>query len=236
MIKPTIVFVRVNNKPEYARGEDCLLASYLKYKPEIEHDVVVVDHHGTSADDIPGATHIRYDFGGWDCGIWKFAGQNIQSNLLVCFNSSTFLTGHGWLEHFVKAVETHGEGLYGPLASYEIVPHIRTPCMAFQPHVVAAYPQEVNCREDTYRFEVFGYPAPDWTPNFTQWCRRQGLQTRAVYWSGCYDQPEWRDPENIFRRGDQSNLMVKDRHCEAYEISDSPNKVILAKLADGIPT
>jgi hypothetical protein len=230
-MKPTIVFVRVVNKPEYHHGEDRLLASYLKYKPEMEHDVVIVDHHGTSADDLPGAAHLPFSGNGWDCGIWKFAGQNIEAELLVCFNSSTFITGHGWLEHFVKAVETHGDGLYGPLASYEIVPHIRTPCMAFQPHVVASYPQEVNCREDTYRFEVFGYP--DGTPNFTQWCRGQGFQARAVYWSGCHDQPQWRDPENIFRRGDQSNLIVKDRHAEAYEISDVSGKLVLERLADG---
>ena len=90
---------------------------------------------------------------------------------------------------------------------------------------------EVNSRDDTYRFEVFGF-SPE-VPNFTQWVRNKGLQTRLVTWDGVYDLPDWRKPQNIFRRGDQSNLIVKDRHCEAYEVSDVDGKARLEALAGG---
>jgi len=229
-MKVTVVLVRVNNKPEYRHGEQRLLDSYLRYDAGYEHDLVIIDRNGDSSYDVE-ANHIRYNGGGWDCGAWQFAGRNIDTDLLVCFNSSTYVTGPRWLKHFVQAVEEYGDGLYGPLASYEIQPHIRTPCMIFQPHVVRGYPHEVLSRDDTWRFEVFGFPPEN--VNFTQWVKNKGLQTRLVTWDGVYDMQEWRNPPNIFRRGDQSNLIVRDRHVEAYDVSDAEGKLKLEHLADG---
>lgn len=229
----TVVFVRVCGKPEYEPGAQRWLASYRKHMPAMPHDLVVINRYQDSPngsfDDV-ASEYMRYDGFGWDCGAWQFAGRNINAELLVCFNSSTVIQGNGWLERFVAAVEQHGEGVYGPLASFEIVPHLRTPCLAFAPKVINGYPAQVNDRQDTYRFEVFGYPDP---PNFTQWARAQGYQTRLVTWSGCYDQPQWRTPKNVFRNGDQSDLLIRDRHCEAYEISTPEGKAVLEKLANG---
>lgn len=230
-MRVSVVFIRVTNKPEYRNGEQRLLDSYLKFDAGHPHDLVIIDRNGDSPNDVPFAKHIKYIGGGWDCGTWQFAGKNIDTDLLVCFNSSTYITGNGWLKRFVGAVERHGEGLYGPLASFEVSPHIRTPCMIFQPHVIQDYPHEVMDREDTYRFEVFGWP--DGTPNFTQWAWKKGLPTVLVTWDGDYKFPEWRMAPNIFRRGDQSNLIVKDRHCDAYTASDAEGKEKLERLADG---
>lgn len=232
-MKPTVVFVRVNAKPEYEEGAQRWAESYRRFRPEMEHDLIIVNRYtdapNSSLDDL-GAMEIRYDEKGWDCGTWKFVAKYVPSPFLVCFNSSTIIQGPGWLERFIGAVERNGAGIYGPLASYEIVPHIRTPCMAFTPEVMNAFPQEVTSREDTYRFESCGYP--DGTPNVTQWARSKGFQTRLVTWSGDFDQPEWKQP-NVFRQGDQSDLMVLDRHCAAYEVSDAAGKAQLERLAYG---
>src|SRR4029077_12130403 len=119
---------------------------------------------GDSPDDVPGAKHMRYDGDGWDCGAWQFAGRNIDTDLLVCFNSSTYITCHLWLKRFVDVVENHGDGLYGPLTSNEIVPHVHTPCMIFQPKIINDYPMVVRSRDDTYRFESLGFSKD--VPNF----------------------------------------------------------------------
>lgn len=231
-MKVTVVFVRVVSKPEYDHGTQRWLDSYLRFFSSYPHDLVIINRYADPTDNLFGtAKQIRYDGGGWDCGAWQFAGKNIETDLLVCFNSSTYITGDGWLNRFVEAVGAHGEGLYGPLTSYEIVPHVRTPCMIFQPKIINDYPKEVTSRESTYRFESMGFP--DGTPNFTQWTRNKGFKTMLVTWDGVYDQPEWRTPPNIFRRGDQSNLIVKDRHCSAYEVSDEEGKKTLERLADG---
>ena len=231
-MRVTVVFVRVVSKPEYDHGAQRWLESYKKHIAGYQHDLVVINRYADSNDkmfDLPRTREIRYDGGGWDCGTWQFAGENIDTDLLVCFNSSTYVTGPFWLRRFVESVESNGDGLYGPLASYEVQPHIRTPCMIFQPHIVNSYPHQVNDREDTYRFEVFGFPPHN--VNFTQWVRSKGHKTMLVTWDGVYDLPDWRKPPNIFRRGDQSNLIVKDRHCEAYEVSDAEGKQRLEKLA-----
>ena len=231
-MKPTVVFVRVPKKPEYLSGEIRWMESYLKNKPDIEHDVVIINNHGDGDPDfLPGATNLRYDGGGWDCGAWKFAAKNIPAEFLICFNSSTRIMYPDWMEKITKAAAENGDGIYGPLTSFEIVPHIRTPCMAFQPHVMAGYPREVLDREDTYRFESLGYP--DGTPNVTQWARAKGFKTMLVARSGAYNLPEWRKPKNVFRDGDQSDLLIRDRHCDAYEISAPDGKAFLEKLANG---
>ena len=103
--------------------------------------------------------------------------------------------------------------------------------MVFQPHVINDYPHQVETRQDTYRFECLRWP--DGTGTFTEWVIKKGLKTMLVTWDGEYDLPDWRKPPNIFRRGDQSNLIVKDRHCEAYDVSDAEGKAKLEGLANG---
>lgn len=230
-MKPTVVFVRVCGKPEYEHGAKRWLSAYRKHKPKIAHELVVINRYCEPPDDsFSDFTPIRYDGGGWDCGSWQFAANNISSELLVCFNSSTYVRGDQWLERFVEAVDKNGDGLYGPLASYEIVPHIRTPCMAFPPRVMKQYPMACETREDTYRFESMGYP--NGVPNVTQWTRMMGMPAMQVTWSGVYAQDQWCQP-NVFRNGDQSDLIVWDRHCEAYDISDAAGKEQLERLANG---
>lgn len=235
MNRPVVVFVRVNGKPEYEAGAQRWLASYRHFKPEMPHDLLIINRYAYAPDDSfdgLGATEVRYDGGGWDCGSWRFAARLLpDAPLLVCFNSTCRIQSAGWLEAFAEALERNGLGLYGPLASYEICSHIRTPCMAFAPQVAASYPEEVNSREDTYRFEVFGYPSG--VPNFSQWAQQQGYPVRLVTRDGDYAQPEWRTPPGIFRRGAQDNLWVHDKHCDAYSASDAENKERLERLADG---
>lgn len=238
MVKPVLVFTRVNGKPEYNHGAQRWLDSYLKFMPSIEHFLVVINRYQDGDDMFDDVAHdyLRYDGGGWDCGSWKFAARNIddvEDPFLICFNSSTYITGHGWLERLLEARKQHGKGLYGPLASMEINPHIRTPCMAFDPEIANQYPHEVMTRDDTYRFEVFGFHHPPNPQNFTLWTRGMGYATKMVTWSGCYDLRDCRKPPNVFRHGDQSDLMIKDRHCDAYEASDLLGKEVLRKLADG---
>ena len=60
-----------------------------------------------------------------------------------------------------------------------------------------------------------------------------GLGCWVVTWDGVYGESEWRIPENIFRRGDQSNSLLFDRHFDLYEATDSEGKLLHASMADG---
>lgn len=231
-MKVTVVTIQVMGNPLYNAVQERWRDTYEKFKPKHTHDLVIVETGGepleypTFDSDV---TRIPYDGGGWDCGIWQFVGRTIDTDLLVCCNSSTYFHREGWLERFVEEVERYGDGLYGSMASFEYFPHIRTPCMVFQPKVIQAYPFEVNSRGDTYGFECLRG-----RENFTLWTSHRGFQTRLVTWKGCHDLPDFRKPDNIFRRGDQSNILVKDRHVDAYEASTPEGKEKLARLADGL--
>lgn len=226
---PTVVIVRVVGKPQYEPGVRRWFDSYLRFKPSIKHDLIMIERYADGDDTFaPFVTHtVRYDGGGWDCGAWQFAAKILNAELLVCFNSTCQIMGHGWLDRFVEAVETNGPGLYGPMASLEVYPHIRTPCMVFTPEVMNAYPGQVLTREDTYRFESFGFGG---LPNVSMWARSEGYPVRMVTWSGVYDLLDCRNPPNVFRDGDQSDLIVKDKHAEAYEASSADGKVYLELL------
>lgn len=232
-MKVTVAIVRVNGKDQYNETIKRWLDSYIRFRPTIEHEVLVVDRYQDNPDglfDSVASRHVRYDGLGWDVGTWQFLGQSEHTDLLVCFNSRSYITGPNWLNRFVDSVQSHGKGLYGPLSSLEVAPHIRTPCMIFQPEVIRGYPVLVDTREKTYQFESMGFGH---TPNFTLWCRQKGYKTMLVTWDGCYDLPDWRRPDNIFRRGNQSNCIVKDGHCDLYENSPGDYKAMLERMANG---
>src|ERR1700746_3560754 len=109
-MKVTVVFVRVATKPEYRVTEERWLDSYWRNHAGYFHDLIVIDQGGDKPDtlfDGFATKYLRYDGGGWDCGAWQFAGKNIETDLLCCFNSSTYFTGKGWLKKFVLVAEGH---------------------------------------------------------------------------------------------------------------------------------
>lgn len=233
-MKVAVVFVRVVGKPFYEPPSLRWLKSYQDHKAGADHRVVIINRYADSQDtlfDCVTDEYVRYDGGGWDCGSWQFAAKTLRDDLLVCCNSNTQITGDNWLARIVDAVQQHGTGLYGTMASNEVAPHIRTPCMIFHPQAICDYPCEVNERIDTWRFESMGFP--NGTPNVTLWCQQQGYSVRLITWDGCWSPLEWRRPPNIFRKGNQSNIIIRDHHCEAYEASDDENKAMLQRMANG---
>ena len=230
-MKVTVATIRVVGNDLYTGHSNRWLETYKKFKPALKHELIVVNCDHDRPDDLFDSVATRqltYKGGGWDCGTWQWLGNMVNTDLLVCCNSSTYFHREGWLERFVAEVYVHGLGLYGSMASYEISPHMRTPCYVFQPNVMIDYPILIDSRPKTYTFECAGMK-----DTFTSYCRRKGFVTRLVTWDGSYDLPDWRKPANIFRRGDQSNVMVKDKHADAYEASSPEGKAFLEKLADG---
>lgn len=217
-----LAYIRVHGEHalEYQPFAERFLKTYLQFRPEIAHELLIVDRH---EDDTSGmfngvaTRHIRLDGDGMDCGTWVHLGYTIDSDLLVCLNATVYFWKAGWLERIVDAVSKHGVGLYGAFGSYENSPHLRTSCIAFQPVVMRDYPFMPHGKEDGYSFESGGW-------NFTRWCMKKGLPTILVTWDGEYPMRDFVKPENIFRRGDQSNCIVFDRHCDIYRDADENEK------------
>lgn len=67
---------------------------------------------------------------------------------------------------------------------------------------------------------------------FTDWCVKRGYPVRMVTEAETYEPKDWRKPANIFRRGDQSNCLVWDRHTDIYARANLEEKHGLERAAD----
>lgn len=231
-----LLYLRILKKfdpshPEHKSYEESavrFLKTYLRYIPEIPHRLVVVNCGDSRHDgmfDCVVTDYRTYSGGGYDCGTYQEIGSKLDSDLVVGLNTHTHFWKHGWLERIVEAVEKHGPGVYGATASYELHPHLRTPCIVFSPQVMAKYPYKVTSREQASWFEA----GPN---NFSLWALKNNYPSLLVTADGVMEMKDWRKPDNIFRRGDQSNCLVRDRHTDIFDAETPQEREILAARAD----
>lgn len=214
------------------RGVARFIRTYATYTPEIEHSLHVV-FNGPPATDadrelfagIADEYH-QHDNKGWDIGAFLRMANEVECDMLVCFGTYTYFTRAGWLERMTEAFEQLGDGLYGASASYECTPHIRTAGFWCNPELLLSYPRQVRTYADRYEFE-------HGDRSITRLARHLGVGCWLVTWDGIYDQKRWREPPDIYRRGDQSNALFFDRSFDMYEAFDPVLKSAYAALADG---
>jgi len=206
--------------------------SYRKFMPGVPHQLRVVLYNGEKTPEIESkfdglnAVYSFYNGDGLDMGAYQAVTRVLDADFAICCNTQAHFHRSGWMERLVEAFVQYGEGLYGPMGSYEDTPHLRGPCMAFPPKLMRQYPHLISNRETAHRFE-----SREW--NFTQWVRSIGKPALMVTWDEVLEQSDWRKPDNIFRRGDQSNCLVWDRHTEVYFKENAPRREELARSADG---
>lgn len=210
------------------------IQSYRQFPPTLEHDLVVV---ATGVDVVsnqvqahyPEAKHfLTYQGGGWDIGAHQYAVRRLHKeyDLVICAATPVYFVGPNFLERMAEAFSWWGDGFFGPMASYEAWPHIRTCCWAARPQTFIHYPHTIDTRPKTFRAE-----SGQW--NISQWYEDNGYAVRLVTPVGDFPKAHWRQLSNIFRRGDQSNCLVWDRHCDLYAGATAEEKIQLEKKANG---
>lgn len=209
--------------------------TFQQFRPSIPHELylhVVFCGRGPTAADYnplratnPNAYH-TYRGTGWDIGAYQHVAKEIDSDFIVFLATPLYFWKHGWLERLVAAREHFGDGLYGPMASFENNPHIRSTCFGCSPALMATWPVLVDSRDKCAEFE-------SWGRNFSLHVIEAGKPCKMVTWDNCYDKEDWRKPANIFRRGDQSNCPVWDRHTDIYRDASEEDKRKLEAMADG---
>lgn len=213
---------------DYKVGEQRFLDGYKRFKPAIPHRLMVVNcaprEDWTKWDDAV-TDYATYTGFGSDCGTYQHIGRELDCDLVVAFNSLAYPWRSGWLEPIVAARKKHGPGVYGPTSSYEGHAHLRTPCIGFSPDAMKVYPFPTDTRYKAVLFE-------SGEMNFSSWCYLAGMASLLVTADGCYEMDQWRQPPNIFRRGDQSNCLVRDRHLDIYDQADPATKARLEWDAD----
>lgn len=187
------------------------LNAYRQFKPKLKHDLCIVGCGGEvdALFEEVATFYRRYDGDGYDCGAYQAVGSKLKYDLVLGLNSHVFFWRDGWLEAFAKAYDVFGPGVYGASGSYERNRHIRTPAIAFSPELMRKYPVKIDSR-------VAAEEAEGGPMNFTVWAQEQRKPTIVVAADGCYSLSRIRAIQNGFRRGDQSNMLILDRHSELY--------------------
>lgn len=233
-MKVDLFFPYVADKPEiFIAFAERFARTYREFDPGIEHRLVVACCCGPLT---PGVRALwaetnclwtEYTAGGCDAGSAQFWARHTDADLIVPMTSRTYCWKAGWLKRLVEAFEKQGDGLLGVSASYEAQPHIRGCMYACPTKRYREYPHTISSRQ-----ECFYWEHGQW--NFTKWFQSRKLPTKMVTWDGEYDQPDWRTPPNIFRRGDQTALLTWDKHSQIYAIADDKTKAVLEGNANGV--
>lgn len=241
-MKVILLYLRIIKRHDYSHPvvknyeESSLrfLETYKKFDAGFPHTLTVVncglgldEDHDSLFDEIAD-NYVCYDGGGFDCGTYQDLGWQQECDLVVGLNTHTYFHRKDWLKPLAEAAQQCGPGVYGVTASFERYPHLRTPCIAFHPSVIRRYPYRVGDRQGAELFEA----GPE---NFSLWAISQSYPCCLVTSEGeMLCKRDWRNARNIFRRGDQTNCLVWDRHTEVYEKSSKGYKAVLSKMADGI--
>lgn len=221
----------VLNWPQFEQPITRFISSYVNFPAEIPHELHVICN-GAGPDpavlnlfkDLHPVYHV-HDNSGWDIGAFlKIA--SVDCDLMLFLGTNTHFKQAGWLRRLMEAYEKFGPGLYGSSVSFEICPHIRTTVFMCNPKLIRDRTWNISRPIDRYKFEAGA-------TSITAVAKRQGLPCILVAWDGFYPEAEWRKAPNTFRKGDQSNCLMFDRHHEVYENSHPQQKRILELIAGG---
>lgn len=232
-MKLGIVYVcPVVNWPLHEGSVRRFVSTYATFPAEWPHQLLVVCNGGQPNADVlrlfadKNPNYLHHDNSGWDIGAFRTAALSEESDLTLFLGANSYFRRAGWLRRLMDAYGEFGPGLYGPSASFEIAPHIRSTAFMCDPGLVSDWSGKISEPEDRHHFEVGAN-------SLTAMAKRRGLPCILVTWDGFYTRAQWRKAPNIYRRGDQSNCLIFDRHHDIYEASTPNQKIRLAGIADG---
>lgn len=221
--------------PRYpaAAAADRFAGSYLRFPPGALHELWVLVPDAASPPpltesllELPIAGSIPYDnAGGWDVSAYLTAARTIPCDLLVCLGAACYFHREGWLAEMALAFRKWGRRLFGVSGSFERDLHVRTNAFWCPPEILRDYQWQGG---DRFTFEtgVRSITRQSW-----QTCREPYI---VGYKSGsplhlCRSSAL----SNIFRRGDQSDMLVWDKHTDDYAAAETDRKRVLEEYANG---
>lgn len=186
--------------------------SYLAHPPLLEHDTIIVCNGHTPRkrdvelfSKIPGdVTFFVHDNSGLDIGGFQAVAKVMPHDWAVWFGASTYFHRKGWLVRYQEAWNWINPGLYANSSHDSPRPHVRTTGFVCSPMLIRSYPKRVITGGDRYDFEH----GPD---SLTMRAAHSGVNVALVTWDGLWLMDRWREPANIYQKGDRTNCLVWDR-------------------------
>lgn len=232
-MKMLVVYICVSKGRQSKYYAERFISSYHKFRPGFNHELLVVFNGQRPPTELqnafagyPKSSYIR-DNSGFDIGAYQDVAEKWNPDLMLCLGESVYFHRPEWLLRLAEAYEQHGPGMYGLLSSYQLQPHLNTTAFACSPGLIRSYPLFAATKGDRYHFEHGAHAL---------WRRVAAVGAYAVKfvtWDGEWDLEDWRKPDNILCRGDQSNLLAFCNHSDNFARAQGDTKRRLADLADG---
>ena len=232
ILKIVLAYIAVTGGPlthEYCAR---FVGSYLACPPEIDHQTVVVCNGGPLPTEtallfqhLPCLFFPRANDPGYDISAYMDVALKFDCDLFMACGETIYFHKRGWLRRYVEEWNRYGPGMYGTFTSRLVRPHLNTTGFCVDPRFLRGGFRPQN-RKDRYEFEH---------GERSMWKRIQSLggQTRLVTFDGCYNVDQWRYPQNILWRGDQSNCLMWCSHCDRYFAQDDKTRKEWQRGADG---
>lgn len=200
--------------------------SYQQHAAGIDHDFIVV--HKSAFDDpiFDGQNIVHHSNYGYDIGtLQKLSEQYSDYDVIVQMGGHARILHDNWLHKIVEPFKNPKVAMVGTSGSLEQRPHIRTANVAFRPSAMntVIFPEFLESKESQYEFEHGENSA------YNQ-LLTSGYLCGMVDKSGTFYTDNWRNTKT-YRAGEQENLLVADRHTDAYEYGVIGQRIYLRKLA-----
>lgn len=201
-----------------------------EFPPGCPYVLIPVFNWGTPVDDIRSMFYglkCQYDYyfsDGADAGSWQHVALRHSDRFLICLTTRCYFFRAGWLYRLVQERKRHGPGLYTTSASHEGgTMHACLRAFGVDAEFLANY-QAIESRDQGTHFEADG--------TFMNFVENNSGTTKLVLWDHCLDKPEWFSKENRFRNGNQEQMLVWDRHSDAYKNASPEEKQRLERMAN----
>lgn len=227
------VFPKLGMKPTHDYLAARFFQSYNRFAPGADHTLHVMingdlrDEAKEVLSKVESVTHPGDD-SAWDISAYQRAAEEIPCDVMLFFGGSAYFDQHYWAVPVMRSFARYGEkNLYGACGTYEAHPHIRTTGFWCAPRLMNKYPRRIKHPSERLSFEY----GPQ---SFTSFVAEHG-ETYAVNWDEIRPMPKWREPgaPNIYFRGDQSNVLFRDRVMDEFDCFIKQRQVLSAALADG---
>lgn len=205
-------------------------STYRRHGPGCDHDTIIVCNGGPLATELALIfSNLRPQYWprrndpGWDISAYIEAAHTLCASydMVMCCGASAYFHRAGWLQRFVEAWQKHGPGFYGTFSSFLIRPHLQTNGFCCPPALLREWKEPVTSREKRYEFE-HGQTA--------LWHR--AAIACLVTWDGEWGVRQWRKPDNILWRGDQSNCLLWNNHSDRWFAADHETRLRWSANAD----
>lgn len=186
-------------------------------------------HHGF----MPYFIEIPDDL--FDLGAYRIAAEVLKNRTLLLFNSYTRLLAGNWMELYFSGFSALGEkALLGATGSWETHgnnppfpnPHIRTNAFMIERDILLSLKLPVVTKRDCNQFEAGPH-------GLTRHILSIGGKVGVVGRDGAVYGPDTWPQANIFRSGNQQNLLAADNRTQDYQTSSGFRRRKLAKMAWG---